>query len=64
MNNRIERLHGRIDTLLEEKLLSRVIGPIIFRGRRIQTAEDVDDIVKQGGVEYAAKVKEQEGERN
>jgi hypothetical protein len=59
LNNRIERLHERIDALLEEKLLSRVIRPIIFRGRRIQTAQDVDDVVRQAGVEYASKAKEE-----
>ena len=56
----IERLQRRMNRLLEEKLPSRIIRPILFRGRRIETAQDVDDVVRLGGLEYAAKMK---GER-
>ena len=56
-----ESLHRRIDALLEENLLSRVIGPIIFRGRRIVTGADVDEVVRQAGIDYAQSQAEQEG---
>jgi predicted hydrocarbon binding protein len=55
-------LNERLDTLLKENLLSKVIRPIIFRGRGIQTAEDVDSVIQEAGEEYARKIRE--GEKN
>lgn len=44
---------------LARKLLSKVIHPIIFHGRRIETTNDVDAAVREGGIEYAAKAEEE-----
>jgi hypothetical protein len=59
----LKRLNQRLDRLLEEKLLAKVLRPIIFRGRRIQTAQDVGDVVRTGGIEYARQVQEEQEAR-
>jgi predicted hydrocarbon binding protein len=53
-------LNRRIDDVLsEKKLLSRVIPIVVFRGRRLMTAQDVDQVMKEAGIEYARKMGEE-----
>jgi hypothetical protein len=60
LTSRVRRLNERLDGLLEEKkLLARVLRPIIFRGRRLMTAQDVDQVMKEAGIEYARKMGEE-----
>jgi hypothetical protein len=60
---RIKKLNERLDAL-EPNLVSKVIRPIIFRGRRIETARDVDEVVEQGGRTYAATAETEEDVQN
>jgi hypothetical protein len=59
LTSRVQRLNERLDSLLEEKLLAKVLRPVIFRGRRLMTAQDVDQVIKEAGEEYAAKMREE-----
>ena len=60
--SQVEKLHDRVDVLLEERLASRVIQPIIFRGRRILTTADVESVIEEGGRECAARVENEKRE--